>query len=341
LSVSVIVPAHNEEERLFYTLTSISQQSLSPQKIVIVDDTSTDRTGLIGALYPASTCVRPESLCGSKASAQNFGLQYVESKYVVAVDADTILRPDALNVMVDAMRHNPKATAACAWVMPLKHKTLWQKGRTIEYCFAFFWFKRVQNYLQRPLICSGCLNIFKTNTLRWLGGYPTNTLAEDMDMTWGIYEKHVGQVLFLPQAVAYTDDPETLQQLRFQLARWSCAYWQNLRKHYSSLWRNDKRSWGLVTVGLVDSLAGSLYYPIVAVIALMNWTWALALLIGDCMLIWFIAVLGARRFHMALKTLRFMPGFFALRLVNTFYFLKYMWITGIRGRTIGRYIKGH
>ena len=341
MSVSVIIPAFNEEDRLARTLESVQLQTVQPKQIIVVDDGSTDRTGKI-AEQMGVDIVRPEKRCGSKASAQNCALPFVTAKYVIAIDADTVLGINSVEKLLEAMEGDRKAVGACSWVATLKQNTFWQKGRSVEYFFAFFWFKRVQNFYHRPLICSGAFNIFRTSTLRWLGGYPDDTLAEDMNLTWEIYARQIGRILFVPSSIAYTDDPENFTQMKAQLNRWSSAYFQNVRKHFWRLWRKDKKAFGFMFLGLIDAAAGMFFYPlIVAIAVLSNWVWVLSLLIWDAALVTGVAMCGAHRLRMTRKILSFMPGFWVLRTISTLYFLKWLILTGVLGRSISSYEKGH
>ena len=174
-----------------------------------------------------------------------------------------------------------------------------------------------------------------------MGGYPVETLAEDMDLTWTLYRKNIGRVLFVADAMAYTDDPKTFKQMKAQLSRWSCAYYENIRKHYIGLWRTNKRAWGFVTVGLVDSITGTFWYPILAVVAFFRPLWAAGAFFLDIGFLAAVTSVGAYRQRMVRRMLSFMPHFVMLRITNTFFYMKYLVLTGILGRSIGTYVKGH
>jgi biofilm PGA synthesis N-glycosyltransferase PgaC len=92
--VTVIVPAFNEEDSIGDTIRSLQAQSRPPEQIVVVDDCSTDRTGEVAQALGA-TVLRPPQNTGSKAGAQTFALEHVRTEFTMAVDADTILAPDA------------------------------------------------------------------------------------------------------------------------------------------------------------------------------------------------------------------------------------------------------
>jgi glycosyltransferase involved in cell wall biosynthesis len=80
--VTIIVNAYNQEVSRGITLRSLFQQSTPPEKIIVVDDFSSDRTGKIARTFHSVTVIRPPKNTGSKAGAQNFALPLVNSKLV-------------------------------------------------------------------------------------------------------------------------------------------------------------------------------------------------------------------------------------------------------------------
>ena len=97
-----------------------------------------------------------------------------------------IFAPDAIQNLFEAVR-NSDVAAASGYVLPRYVKSVWERGRYIEYLFAFSFFKPIQDYFERPLISSGCFSIYRTDALRDMGGWSNRTLAEDMDLTWTFY----------------------------------------------------------------------------------------------------------------------------------------------------------
>src|SRR5512134_3742009 len=95
LPVTVIVPAYNEAESLADTVRSLKAQTMPPAEIIVVDDCSTDETRRVAQALGV-TVVWPSRNTGSKAGAQTHGLSFVRTPLCVAVDADTVLAPDAL-----------------------------------------------------------------------------------------------------------------------------------------------------------------------------------------------------------------------------------------------------
>src|SRR4051794_11552400 len=114
--LTAIVPAYNEAESVAETVRSLRRQTLAPAEIVVVDDCSTDATGEV-AHAAGATVIRPPANTGSKAGAQSFALAEVDTEFVMAVDADTTLAPDAIEKLSDAFA-DPDVAAACGFVLP-------------------------------------------------------------------------------------------------------------------------------------------------------------------------------------------------------------------------------
>src|SRR5690606_16650071 len=159
LTLTVIVPAHNEEEGLPATLESLLRQTVPADQIIVVDDGSIDRTSQVAAAYPGVTVLRPPSNLGSKAKAQNYALPYCRTRLVLPVDADTVLADDYIE-RVKPKFNDPKVAVAAGAVRTRFQKTIWEKGRELEYLFGFHWFRPVQHSVNAPTVCSGCCTVF-------------------------------------------------------------------------------------------------------------------------------------------------------------------------------------
>src|SRR5689334_3208125 len=185
--VTVIVPAFNEAASVADTIRSLQAQTARPREIIVVDDCSTDGTGDVARALGVRV-VRPPANTGSKAGAQTFALRFVRTPLTIAVDADTVLAEDAIAHLLPAFGR-PRVAAACGFVVPRRVRTLWERGRYVEYLFAFTFYKPVQDFFEKPFISSGCFSAYRTEVLREVGGWSTRTMAEDMDLTWTLYRE--------------------------------------------------------------------------------------------------------------------------------------------------------
>jgi N-acetylglucosaminyltransferase len=231
-SLTVIVPAHNEEAGLPATLEALSRQTIPPEEIIVVDDGSTDRTGEVAAAYGATVLTPPGNL-GSKARAQNHALPHCETDLVLAVDADTVLARDYIEKIKPAFE-DPRVAVAAGNVQTRFTRTIWERGRSIEYLFGFHWHRPIQHAANSPVVCSGCCSAFRREPLVAFGGFPERTIVEDMDFTWSM-QLAGHRAVYVADAVAWAADPETLTYLRKQVWRWMAGFFQNVRLHFGHL----------------------------------------------------------------------------------------------------------
>jgi cellulose synthase/poly-beta-1,6-N-acetylglucosamine synthase-like glycosyltransferase len=256
-TIAALVPAYNEEEGLGDTLQSLLSQSLPFDEIIVVDDCSTDRTREIALSYGV-TCVTPPSNLGSKAKAQNYGLDHVSTELVLPVDADTLLAPDYVELMQPVF-DDPQVEVAAGCVQTRFTNTTWEKGRQIEYLFGFHWHRPIQNVANSPVVCSGCCSVFRVDTLKNFGGFPERTIVEDMDYTWS--QQIAGKkAVYVGDAVAWAADPTTALYLRKQVWRWMAGFFQNVRIHYRELLVAKKMLAMWVTLAVLEILTAPLWY---------------------------------------------------------------------------------
>src|SRR5262245_7772488 len=264
--VTVLVPAFNEVQTVADTIRSLQRQTRPAAEIIVIDDFSTDGTGEV-ARACGVTVIRPPRNTGSKAGAQTYALCRVGTEYTMAIDADTVLADDAIEQILRGLR-DPSVAAACGFVVPRHVRTLWERGRYIEYLFAFSFYKPIQDYFRRPLISSGCFSIYRSEALFEAGGWSARTMAEDMDLTWTLYERGRG-VRFVPEAVCYPIEPHDFRFMSRQLRRWGHGFIQNVVLHRRFVLSQPfLRS--IIGVALWDAVIASVAYlfllPLLAVI---------------------------------------------------------------------------
>jgi biofilm PGA synthesis N-glycosyltransferase PgaC len=337
--VTVLIPAYNEAGSIAATIESLNNQTIRPAEIIVIDDCSTDDTGLVAEALGA-TVIRPPINTGSKAGAQNYALCDVKTQFTMAIDADTTVAPDAIERFLTVMADG-SVSAACGFVVPRYVNSVWERGRYVEYLLAFTFYKPVQDYFTKPLIASGCFSIYRTDVLLAHGGWQTRTMAEDMDLTWSMYQ--AGRtVRFVPKAVCYPIEPHDFHFMSKQLRRWSHGFMQNVQLH----WR------GLLSIGFLRSviavalwestIASIIYLGVVPLAAL--WMRSPIILIvyvldAPALMVPVLTEAAVRKeFRRALVSI---PSFFVLRIINCVFVLEAIWSEFVIGRRLAVYEKGH
>ena len=337
--VTVLIPAHNEAGIIAKTLRSIQAQTRSPDRVLVVDDGSSDDTGSIAASLGAQV-IRPSANTGFKAGALNVGLPHVETEWLVTLDADTILAPDALERMVD-VAYKEDAGAACGMVLPQQIRSFWERARFVEYLLAFGVLKPVQDWYHHPMVASGCFCLYRTEKVRDLGGFPTDTIGEDLDLTWRLFMAGES-VKYVSSAVCYTLEPPNLALMRRQLIRWSHGFVQNVRLHKRRI-LDVPMLRSFVIVAFLDAMLGGLLYlflPPLLVLAYGLRFLAIGYL-AELVLIAGPAAWMGWRYGLLRQALVSLPCLFVLRWMNLYYFWRALVLESIFRRPLRVFEKGH
>ncbi len=121
--ISVVLPNYNGAKYLAETIRSVQAQTLTAWELVIVDDGSTDNSVAIAgefARQDARISVYSQENAGASA-ARNYGLSRLRTDfpYVLYLDSDDLLLPDALKILLTLLQLNPDAPAACGFLQDI------------------------------------------------------------------------------------------------------------------------------------------------------------------------------------------------------------------------------
>ncbi len=229
--VDVLVAAFNEAPVIVRTVESLLASQGVDVHVIVVDDGSSDGTGDIVRQAFAGVA-RVEVLAkpnGGKASALNLALTIATAPVVVGVDADTQLAPDALALLADWFA-DPAVGAVAGNVRVGNAHNLVTWWQSIEYVTSQNIDRRALSRLNAITVVPGAIGAWRRETLTQVGGYSSDTLAEDMDLTWRV--RQAGwRIVSEPAAIAHTEAPDTFRGLLRQRFRWTYGTLQCLWKH--------------------------------------------------------------------------------------------------------------
>lgn len=100
--VSVIIPAYRQVDYLTAAIDSVLKQSFQPIEIIVVSDGQHDATDLVVERLGGRIHYHVQSHAGAS-NARNTGLGLASGKYILFLDADDLLHPDAVTWLLDAM----------------------------------------------------------------------------------------------------------------------------------------------------------------------------------------------------------------------------------------------
>jgi poly-beta-1,6 N-acetyl-D-glucosamine synthase len=264
--VSVIVPAYNEAAVIESALRSLLDLDYPAYEIIVVDDGSTDDTAaragaLAGDYGRASIRVLRRANAG-KASALNAGIAVASHDFVLCMDADSRLSRDSLRAAIRHFR-DPRVGAVAGNVKVVNRGTMWTALQALEYIEGLNLARRAQGFLHVVNIVPGPIGVFRREALASVGGYDTDTFAEDADLTLKVLTAG-WHITYENRAIAWTEAPERLHDLIKQRYRWTRGILQALRKRRA--WLGSPRRGLAVWTSLQAMLFEAVIWPVMNVV---------------------------------------------------------------------------
>lgn len=219
--VSVIVPGYNEENVLENCVTSIVHSDYKNLEVILIDDGSSDRTPEI----MASLAQRYDNVYfyhqenQGKGAALNNGIARSHGDVLLFVDSDGLFSPDTVTHMLLGF-NSRNVGAVCGDDRPVNaDRTLTRLLAIISHVGTGM-VRRALTMLHCMPIVSGNVGAFRRDVLEKTGFFNTDTVGEDLELTWRIH-KHGYSVNFAPQALVYAESPSTIRGLWKQRVRWA------------------------------------------------------------------------------------------------------------------------
>jgi cellulose synthase/poly-beta-1,6-N-acetylglucosamine synthase-like glycosyltransferase len=323
--VSVLAPAFNEEANVVENVRSLLMLDYPNFEVILINDGSRDRTlgRLVDAfdlrrsarcfeytlrckpvrgiyespIYPNLVVVDKEN--GGKADALNAGLDVSFYPLFCAIDADSILEPDALLRLVRPFIDAPGVTIAAGGVVRVANGCEIHGGRVhqvrlpvralpliqiVEYLRAFLFGRMGWSTGNTLLVISGAFGLFEKRAAVQAGGYATDSVGEDMELVVRMHRQRREQrqpyrIGFVPDPICWTEVPVSFRVLRRQRTRWQRGLIDTLIRHRTMIGRPRYGSVGMVSLpGFVIfemlspliELSGYLVLPILWVLGLLS-----------------------------------------------------------------------
>lgn len=228
--VSILVPAYNEEGVISRTLTSLISIKYEHKEIIVIDDGSTDLTRFVASGYKKHGVKVVSKPNGGKAAALNYGMLFAKGDIVITIDADSMVTRDAVDEIVKAMTSNPDIVAVAGNIKILNSKSVLTKIQELEYTMAISTIRRAFALFGSVMVIPGAFGAFKKEAIVNVGGYDTDTMTEDFDVTIKLLKTR-GAVSSSSSANAFTEVPSTWKSLYRQRVRWGTGTFQTIIKH--------------------------------------------------------------------------------------------------------------
>ncbi|KRN92596.1 glycosyltransferase family 2 protein [Pediococcus stilesii] len=238
--VSILIPCFNEQDHLEKTVRSLVEQQHRKIEIVLIDDASVDNTlDVMNKLKKIYKDIKIEVVKlqknSGKAAAMNEGIKFINYKYVLCIDADSLINTYAIDQLVSTLNKNPQLGAVTGKPQTINRNTMIEKMQAMEYTAIIDLIKRSQFFFTgRILTLSGVIALFRKEAIESVSGWDPNVQTEDIDITWRLSEKsfYTG---YNPEALTWILVPHNFRSLLKQRLRWAYGGLQMLIKNRKRL----------------------------------------------------------------------------------------------------------
>ncbi|MFL6374764.1 MAG: polysaccharide deacetylase family protein [Pyrinomonadaceae bacterium] len=271
--VSVVVPAFNEERVIVNTIRSLLASDYQNFEVVVVDDGSGDNTyKLVKETFadePKVSVFTKDN--GGKAEALNYGWRVAKGDIIIALDADTLFQTQTISAL--AHRFADKTVGAIAGNAKVGNRinvvTKWQ---ALEYVTSQNFDRRAFASLNCITVVPGSVGAWRRSVLEEAGGFSSDTLAEDQDLTIQIRKLgcHIG---YEENAVGLTEAPDSLKNLAKQRFRWSYGTLQCMWKHKRALLNPRYGTLGFIAMPNVWIF--QVFFPLISPIMDLMFIWTI------------------------------------------------------------------
>ena len=246
--VSIIVPAYNEQLVIANTIRSLLNSNYSQYEIIVVDDGSEDATSrVVAEQFAADQRVRLFTVSNAgKAAALNTGLRHARGEIVIALDADTLFDPQTVGALAHRF-YDTKLGAIAGNAKVGNRVNLVTRWQALEYITSQNMDRRAFASLNCITVVPGAVGAWRKDVLDAVCGFPSDTLAEDQDLTLRI--RRLGYTIgYEESAIAWTEAPHDLRSLAKQRFRWAYGTLQCMWKHRDALFRPRYGTLGFIAM---------------------------------------------------------------------------------------------
>lgn len=215
MKISIIIPSYNQEQYLKDSIESCLNQTIKPHEIIVVNDGSTDESLKVAKKYPVKVVNQVNK---GLSSARNTGVMNATGDWILPLDADDILLPNALQVIEKNLREIDTD------VLGLSFNTFGVSDSVV----VLMENPKVEDFKTGNRI--GYCSVIKKSTLLEVGGYnPKMTWgAEDYDLWFDLLKR--GKVI------------KTIQDIVWLYRVKESSMWTETQKHKEQYMEQIKKN---------------------------------------------------------------------------------------------------
>lgn len=323
--ICLVVPAYNEEKVIGDTLHSLLAL-VDTEDLYVANDSSTDHTEEIAKQFTKNVITITEGR--GKANALNTLIKghelYKKYDYIMPVDADTVVSPDFLKHALPIFEKDTKKKVFCVIGKVVGQRHNWLTTyRVWEYELAQTIHKTAQSIMDTVIVCPGPSTVFRSEVFEKLS-IPTDTITEDMDLTFELHRHNMGTIVYEPKSTVETQDPTTIRQFTKQVDRWYKGFWQCVIKH-NIPWGGQRLDFEvafLATEGLFNGLLVIALFVFIPLSILYQSAALLTPLIMDIAFFMIPSFILTAHKYKNWNLFLYLPHFYVMRVITSFLFLR-------------------
>ncbi|AEC19774.1 N-glycosyltransferase PgaC [Pusillimonas sp. T7-7] len=254
--ITILIPCYNEADNGEETILAALGQEYPNIEVIAVNDGSTDGTAaLFDRLAAEHDRLRVIHLAQNqgKAMALRMGAMAARSEYLICIDGDALLAPDASSYLVAPLVENPRVAAVTGNPRIRTRSTLIGRIQVGEFSSIIGLIKRTQRVYGQMFTVSGVCSAFRRKALDEVDYWDLDMITEDIDITWKLQRAH-WSVFYEPRALCWILMPETLRGLWKQRLRWAQGGAEVFLKNLTTIWSwEHRRLWLLMVEFLLST----------------------------------------------------------------------------------------
>jgi cellulose synthase/poly-beta-1,6-N-acetylglucosamine synthase-like glycosyltransferase len=261
--VSIVIPIYKGNSRETIKKAVSSALSLTyPKKEVILawNGPKTENYNFCKKLADGKNVRLVYTPKKGKAAGMNEALKHIKGKLFCCLDADSFFHKDALEHMVGYFE-DKKIGAVTSSMKVFNPQTIIEKIQWVEYIFAIY-LRKLSSLIDCLYVVPGPGSMYRTETIRKIGGFDENNLTEDMEIAFRLLDKGY-KIKNSLNAFVDTIAPKTFIDLLKQRIRWYAGFYDNVKKYKHMLFNPKAGMLGIFMLPLSLVWIGIVIYSLV------------------------------------------------------------------------------
>ncbi len=243
--VSIMIPAHNEESVIRYTVENILKLDYPNYELIIIDDRSTDNTANVIKDLEAKhdrviALIRDFDAFPGKSAVLNDAFKIAKGEAVLVFDADATVEPDFLNLLIPKLEPADVGAVQARKIIRNKDVNFLTRCQNNEYTLDTY-LQVGRDAVKGAVELRGNGELIKRQAIEDIGGWNNYTITDDLDMSTRLHIKG-WDVRFCQEACVYEEGIVSIRPLFRQRRRWLEGTIRRYLEYFGEAMKSKKMS---------------------------------------------------------------------------------------------------